>query len=116
MKKLLLILCLFPLVLMAELKTQVKVDGYYQPNNGKVVIIEKNDTLPANLEKIGIVSVGDSKSAGDCSKCNYFSCITTLEEEVKKIGGTHIKIVDVFQPNGVAGICYTITANVYIKK
>lgn len=69
-----------------------------------------NENLPENLEKIGMVKIGDR---GFTMGCDFPAVIALAKEEARKMGGNVLKITEHKTPNLVTSSCHRITADVF---
>lgn len=66
-----------------------------------------NDPLPASVEKIGVVKIGDS---GFTTDCQFASVVDKAKLEARKVGGNAIKIIEHKLPGMDGSSCHRIQA------
>ncbi len=110
MKKTLLLLASLSLGASCAPKIKTNISKKYAPLDYRqeVMVLEMDETTPADLEVLGTVKVGD---AGVTTQCNYAQVLTRAKEEARKYGGNIIKITQHRLPD-LMTTCHRIKAEV----
>ncbi len=77
--------------------------------NEEVKVFGLKTVLPANVEVIGGVKIGDG---GLGLKCSFEEALENAKIEARKIGGNAIKITEHLFPNMMTSICHRIKVNI----
>lgn len=77
--------------------------------DSKVIVLNKEDSIPAGAEMIGQLKIGDS---GFSTQCDYETVISEAKMEARKGGGNIVKIVEHVAPN-FGSTCHRIRAVIY---
>lgn len=96
------------------LKKNVSVPYTFPPSQNKVEVYSQGQQLPENIERVGVVSVGEAGMT-PAKKCTYEKCMYEIEYEAKKAGADIIYISALKAPDWTC-TCYNITAELYRRK
>ena len=77
--------------------------------NQEVKVFGLKTVLPANVEVIGSVKIGDS---GLTLNCTYEIVLENAKNEARKIGGNAIIITEHLYPNLLGSSCHRIKAHI----
>ncbi|TAF45767.1 MAG: hypothetical protein EAZ51_02490 [Sphingobacteriales bacterium] len=75
--------------------------------NDEVKVFGLKTVLPANIEVIGSIKIGDT---GFTLNCNYETVLENAKIEARKIGGNAIKITEHLFPSVFGSSCHRIKA------
>ena len=81
----------------------------YLPIDAKIAILEVKHNVPANVEKLGFISFGDS---GFSTDCDYYSNLSKARKRAREIGANIVKINQVTEPSIVSS-CYRMNISFY---
>ena len=112
MRKLYFISFLFSLFLSscgAVINESISKTYSYLPIDAKIAILEVKHNVPANAEKLGIISFGDS---GFSTDCDYYSNLSKARRRAREIGANIVKINQVTEPSIVSS-CYRMNISFY---
>ena len=112
MRKLYFISFLFSLFLSscsAVINESISKTYSYLPIDAKIAILEVKHNVPANAEKLGFISFGDS---GFSTDCDYYSNLSKARKRAREIGANIVKINQVTEPSIVSS-CYRMNISFY---
>jgi hypothetical protein len=109
-KPTLILICLFFLSACApKINTQITKTYPTLSYNDEVKVFGLKTVLPANVEVIGSIKIGDT---GFTLNCNYETVLENAKIEARKIGGNAIKITEHLFPNIFGSSCHRIKADI----
>ncbi|TAE38731.1 MAG: hypothetical protein EAY66_03455 [Sphingobacteriales bacterium] len=108
-KPTLILICLFFLSACApKINTQITKTYPTLSYNDEVKVFGLKTVLPANIEVIGSIKIGDT---GFTLNCNYETVLENAKIEARKIGGNAIKITEHSFPDLLSS-CHRIKVNI----
>ena len=108
MRKLYFLSFLFSLFLSscgAVINESISKNYSYLPIDAKIAILEVKHNVPANVEKLGFISFGDSGFSTDCD-------LSKARKRAREIGANIVKINQVTEPSIVSS-CYRMNISFY---
>lgn len=112
MRKLYFLSFLFSLFLSscgAVINESISKNYSYLPIDAKIAILEVKHNVPANADKLGFISFGDS---GFSTDCDYYSNLSKARKRAREIGANIVKINQVTEPSIVSS-CYRMYISFY---
>jgi len=110
MKKLLIVS--LPLVVLAcspKVKSKITTQYAALPADERVVLFDKNESMPTEAVSIGTVKIGDTGFSVDCG---WDVTVERAKEAARAAGGNALKIIQHKKPSG-GSTCDRITAEIY---